>query len=571
MSDYYIDHIIDDDSDVEYELVDSYSRTKLQEVQDEVYNISVYDWRSNSNTSYPTGFRTGRYDTSGVAVSSSHQIRSIKAIKFPGIKKFIIDPPEGFSAAVIEYNENDSFVQFTGATLGANSDPIEIFVTEGHSYNFAFGYWNESITNEDLTNSMVDDFVLTTYSSKTEKIDQIESIVDGMHPMELSAESSITIADNSDLNDITSPNTYKITNNTHAATMSNLPVAIAGKLVVSQLSQAARIEQIYTIVNDSYPVRTYTRYFNGSSWSDWRHLIDNVKFDDAIENLSVRKMYLQHESGSFASGKATERLNVYLPAASGYILYRLYHFIDENINCNSWQIYHAYHVDDYFANQIDLSITGEWECAIKLNGKSDFSGGHTHGDEVMTNVVFLVDGVPTTISSLSSRTECKELRIIETSKMYDPDGGSAIATHGREYIFDVNGLVLDQSLTWLVAEQLDNCYLAMFLPSKNVVDRACVNSDFNVLTLASSTSESLTTIIKNNANAITMWDTAGGFSCDVSVPVYPTGLTGGDRITISDNSGGNYNKVYFKICGGGSSSVGELWKSKTIYKLNYKV
>lgn len=386
----------------------------------------------------------------------------------------------------------------------------------------------------------------------------------------LSAEDSTTIPDNTDINTILTPGTYKITNNTHAGTMTNLPTALACKILVFELTQANRVMQFLFPVSVAAVV--YFRYYNGTTWTDWMNWAKAGVVNDLISDVNKREnLKILYESGSYASGKATERISVYIPSESGYIMYRLYHFVDNSIKCNTWQIYHVYHVDDNLENMTDLSVTGEWECAIHLANRSDFSGGNTHGDEIMNNSVLLIDGVPTALSSLTSLTECREIRLIRTSKMYDPSSETTeIADHGVEYVFNTESMTVNQSLKWLVAETLTNCFMAMFLPSKNHIDRAVVNSDFEVLTLASSTSESTTSVVKAGGSAITMWDTSTGFSADVSVPVYPTGLTGGDSMSISDNDGGNYNKVYFRVCNSGISSVGELWKSKAVYKLGYK-
>lgn len=329
------------------------------------------------------------------------------------------------------------------------------------------------------------------------------------------------------------------------------------------------------------PVKSHRYNFVLSGWdsiinSDITQALVNgwvvTLYTDTISKKQdkLRENYILYESGSYANGKATERISIFIPATIGYLKYTIYHFVDTENNSNCWQLYHIYHVDDSFGNQIDLSRTGEYECAIRLDNRDDFSGGHTHGDEQIDSIIFLVDGVPTPTSELTSTTAFNELKIIETSVLYDPaDSTTEIADHGREYIFSKSGLILHQSLTWKVSASLANCFLAMFLPSKGITDRACANSDFETLILASSVSEPLTTIVKQGATSVFMWDTEEGFSGQISVPVYPTGLTGGDLMTISDNDGNGYNKVYFKVCGGGSSTVGELWKSTTVYSLDY--
>lgn len=298
-----------------------------------------------------------------------------------------------------------------------------------------------------------------------------------------------------------------------------------------------------------------------------------MAIDSSVEHVS-KPINVKYESGAYADGMATGRLHVYVPASTGYILYLMYHFVDNTNNSNCWQIYNAYWVNDDFdyANRISMTQTGEWECAVHLYERDDFSGGHTHGDEVMQgDAVFLMDGLPVSLSDFTSITPCRNLRVIRTSKMYDPnDSTTEIANHGVEYIFENGKLTINQSLEWLVAESRTTSYMCMFPPSKAKIDRAAANCDFEVLTLPSATDVPLTTITKPKANAVTMWDTDSGFFANVEVQAYPTGLPGGDKMTIHDNGNGNYNKVYFYICSSGSSTIGELWKSKAIYQIDYK-
>ena len=112
----------------------------------------------------------------------------------------------------------------------------------------------------------------------------------------------------------------------------------------------------------------YCRTYTSDGWNTWHKLM----FEDNLPK-SFDAVYILHQSGSYASGKATERLFVYLKVKTGYMKYALYHFVDTTINCDGWQIYHVYHVDDLNdTNQIDLTITGEWECAIHLKDRDDF-------------------------------------------------------------------------------------------------------------------------------------------------------------------------------------------------------
>ena len=384
----------------------------------------------------------------------------------------------------------------------------------------------------------------------------------------LSSDKSVMIADYTDFDTLTTPGTYKVTSNAHAATMTHMPNAIAGKLIVIEKSQTMRLTQMYFDVSDESMI--YYRGYNANGWTTWSSLVKSNQYQWLVGKINAlaTPLTIQYVSGSW--GDATARIDVWIPASNGLIQYRMYKFTDIDDKCDGWQMHHAYHTDDDFTNSTDLTISGEWECAIHLAGRGDFSGGHTHGDEMMSAVTFLVDGEPTDITTLTNKTACRELKIIQTSVMYDPaDHTTQIAKHGKEYVFGGDGLTINQSLEWLVAETLTDCFMCMFLPSKNYIDRAAANSDFEVITLATSTSEHLSTVVKSRATAVDMWDTSSKFSASISTPIYPTGLTGGDQISISDNITNDYNKLYFKVCGGGSSAVGELWKSTSVYKLDF--
>lgn len=465
-------------------------------------------------------------------------------------KKFVVS---------ISTNVADIAIGFQGTTSSNTSFRSFVTYTESGKYIFA-------VPSDITVFRLAIVFEKGTQVSGTATIEVSNAIDISVLPnikdtyMALSASDAVTIPDNTDFNTLTTPGTYKVTNNTHAGTMSNMPYATAGKLLVIATSQATRITQIYFVVN-TYPVM-YIRNYTSAGWGYWGRTV----YEGEVYRPLFVGLY------STGTGDTTEVFNINIPATNGgYIKYEMRHFVDETNNCDGWQIYHAYYVDQYFSNAVDLTISGEWECALRLQGRDDFSGGHTHGDEIMDSVTLLVDGVPTAMSDYSERRlGAKEVRFIQASTMYDPaDNTTAIAEHGKEYVFTKDGLTINQSVKWLVEASLANCFMAMFLPSKNYIDRAVANSDFKVLTLPSSTSDPLTSIVKNNANAVDMWDTSSGFYANVSVPVYPTGLTGGDQASISDNSGKNYNKLYFKVCSGGTTTIGELWKSTTVYKLDF--
>ena len=402
--------------------------------------------------------------------------------------------------------------------------------------------------------------------------------VGGLRAEMFNISSNVTVlSDGTDFDTLRDPAVYRISNNTHAATMLNIPSKTSGKLIVCATASSLKVYQIYATTTSA--TFMYVRQYDGSAWGGWNRILSSYDLTTINNSLTTinnrlteleKAIYIKHESGSWTN--FTEVLYICIPTYDGYILYKMRHYVRQDNNCNCWTIYKAYHVDDNFENEIQLTITAEWECAVHIADRDDFSGGNMHGDEIMQNVSFLVDGASVDITAFTSYTKCGSLKILRNSTLYDPaDHTTAIANHGVEYTFNSeSGLIISQSIKWLNSYSLTNCFLAMFPPSKAYIDRASFNSDFEVVELASDVSTSQPVITKNNASGIEAWDTSSGFSAKVYTPVYPTGLTGGDRMIVSDNGDEDYNKFYFKVCDNQSVSANAFWKSESVYMLNYK-
>lgn len=387
----------------------------------------------------------------------------------------------------------------------------------------------------------------------------------------LNISNNVTVlSDGTDFDTLRDPAVYRISNNTHAATMLNIPQKTSGKLIVCTTATALKVYQIYATATSA--TFTYIRQYDGSAWGAWNRVLSSYDLTTINNRLTEleKSIYIKYESGAWTN--FTELLYICIPTYDGYILYKMRHYVRQDNNCNCWTIYKAYHVDSNFENEIQLTITAEWECAVHIADRDDFSGGNMHGDEIMQNVSFLVDGVPVDITTFTTYTKCDTLKILRNSTLYDPaDHTTAIANHGVEYTFDAeSGLNISQSIKWLNSYNLTNCYLAMFPPSKAYIDRASFNSDFEVVELASDVSTSQPVVTKNNASGIEAWDTSSGFSAKFYTPVYPTGLTGGDRMIVSDNGDEDYNKFYAKVCENQSVSANAFWRSESVYMLNYK-
>lgn len=273
------------------------------------------------------------------------------------------------------------------------------------------------------------------------------------------------------------------------------------------------------------------------------------------------------------SGVTPEVLQVFVPASVGYVRYDFVRSVDASINCDVWRINNAYAVTDALAERFALTTGGEWECALHLHGRSDFSGGAAHGDEVTDEITFLVDGAIADVTTFTEVTKCRSIVAVQVSTLYDPaDSTTEIAKHGSAHVFTDAGLDVEQTVTWLVAEQLDACYMAMLPAAKAVTNRFFTDKEYAVKVADG------TRMTAVGAKSATLFSTTAGVQMDFSIDQYPDVTGGSDAakkfFLLTDNTSdhsGLYNKCYFVIntdaSGNVTCSVGEEWKSTTTYRI----
>ena len=282
-------------------------------------------------------------------------------------------------------------------------------------------------------------------------------------------------------------------------------------------------------------------------------------------SIKIKAIY---ESGPFDGiDGVTEKLTVFCPVEDHFVAWEMRHYVLQDINCNCWRVFMAYRVESDLETTSRLLNTGEIECAVRLKDRSDFSGGSTHGDEVMTGYEIFLDGKNITSSvgtALADYTDCSCLRFVRQSNLYDPaDSTTIIAEHGCEYVFTAEGLKINQSLKWKGAYDLTNCYMAMFTPSKTVTNHVYTDLDFDPIDLSGQSNfryfkdgVKKTVIYGNNA------------VMDFAIERYPTGKVGGDKWSCTDNNGINYNKIYYYVSDNGATcQENELWQSTSVYKV----
>ena len=290
-------------------------------------------------------------------------------------------------------------------------------------------------------------------------------------------------------------------------------------------------------------------------------MLGDMHIKQVSNALRKKNCYVAYKDNGI-EGSAVEELNIYIPTMIGYVDYKFGHFVDPTMNADNWRISVADSVDDNFLKRFAITTTGEWEMALHLANRSDFSGGIAHGDEIATSISVFLDGVKLAPSDIVGMTRFDELRIIETNNLYDPnDSKTIIAVHGKEYIFNNDGLAITQSVEWKVAEQLTNCYMAMFPVSKEVSNTIYMDCDFAEVHISDILNK-----YHDNVSVINVYSGGYGFAGSFAITEYP-GVSK-RRFLITDNGGGAYNKMYFVVCDDYRCEIGEVWKSRAVYKLN---
>lgn len=340
----------------------------------------------------------------------------------------------------------------------------------------------------------------------------------------------------------TSPNQCSLSgvytfNSSYVASMTNLPDGWSGGGCIITYNNKGTIWQRLFMNSQSF-----TRYSLSGSW-----------FNDASGAVCVT--YL-NEAGD---DNSTEQVlvDIKITRSMKRVRFALGHCVNNSINADVWRLMYIATLNSS-GTETKITRRGEFECAVHLLNRPDFSGGVVHGDEVDDSITFFTDGAPANVNAVGGLYE--RFVVVRNSTLYDPDDNTTpIAKHGVEYIFDSNGLKVKQSLKWLVAESLTNCYLAMLPIKKAYSGYRYDDTSFEVK------QNTLSSYSFSIPNAKSVTEYGGNSKTTMSIEEYPTGLTGGDKATITDNSGIDYNKVYFVVCTSGTSAVDELWKTTTNY------
>ena len=199
----------------------------------------------------------------------------------------------------------------------------------------------------------------------------------------------------------------------------------------------------------------------------------------------------------------------------------------------------------------------EYVFAARIGGSNGaWVGGFAHGHENATKTVISLDSVA--IES-DGTYYGRELRIEQTSEIYNPAGGAKIADH---YVLNTitadDGWRVAQTIKWVSAVKLSaDTYLCMFALARNAIAKMARNYDYTLYTVPTYGESNATLGAKVDASACVM---TGDIDCEVE----QLETSGNDcHLLYSDNTYEEHYKVYFRFLTGETEiESGTVFSSK---------
>ncbi|MFI6299161.1 hypothetical protein ACIBEJ_46750 [Nonomuraea sp. NPDC050790] len=257
-----------------------------------------------------------------------------------------------------------------------------------------------------------------------------------------------------------------------------------------------------------------------------------------------------------------------------WIRYELRHFTDPAKRMDAWRLQEITAVRQAgpppaTAEGIRLATAAAYPYAIKPAGALDHFGG-LHGDELLQNLLFLLDGRAALPSGV---TAAGEFELTQDTQVLDPaqEAPTVLGDVNVRHIFTASGLRIRWVLRWRAARVIEYAYGAM-LPA---VRADTVTTRFRYLDQAvehgigapghrAPPADSYGAELYNTVNGLTM-------SVEVE-PGFFNGYAQSDGRGVWVYDGDTYNKVYpTRVSKPGAEQVapGDTWHLDATYRIRY--
>ena len=313
--------------------------------------------------------------------------------------------------------------------------------------------------------------------------------------------------------------------------------------------------------------------------SSYQPIVSPTYAETTTPSLSKHSLYCEYFAVS--SGNTLADFNIYVPTVVGFYKINFRHSINASANYDIWRINKLSAVDDQLNLRYHITNSGEFEAAIKLLDRNDFSGGIMHGDERMQSLSLCLDGATTQIDKISNLTSFQEMLLSRTSVFYDPaDHTQQIASHEVQYTINTDGIRVDQSVTWFVDEVCRASYMAMFPVLRTDTDdtgNTIIISEFYTDNATSEQYDVSTSGLsdypqkwKKGVHKMILKSEALGLEASMDI-LNCSDIPGAGYSQCSPAE--QYNKLYYSITGFGSAteyavSKNDLWETSVQYTVS---
>lgn len=312
--------------------------------------------------------------------------------------------------------------------------------------------------------------------------------------------------------------------------------------------------------------------------------------DPVIEDIEVlsKGCKCKYSTRTIEYSSMRECLDVYVPAKVGYVDY-VFGRTQTNATQaegggNVWRLVEIDAVYDNFQKRFKITQLGETEMAIKIFGRSDFIGGSTHGDEWMddNSLLFTIDGLPVDIETVTELRDFTELRCFLVSNLYDPDDHTTlIGIHGREWVFNENGLYIGQTVEFKANLTMSESYMPMICALRGndtasalqITDTYTDDGNYQRYDVGTGGFTSYPNQLKKGIKKVNLFGHTSGVGITVDYIEFPDNLNKGGNFLY--NGVNTYNKIYNCLCGYGNSqantqsvTTGDKWTVKAKIKVD---
>ncbi|MFX9872488.1 pyocin knob domain-containing protein [Acinetobacter baumannii] len=280
----------------------------------------------------------------------------------------------------------------------------------------------------------------------------------------------------------------------------------------------------------------------------------------------------------FRYTKTASALSVFLPAKNGNLIqFNIprnivpFDITNTRSQLDLWRIERALEVSANFTELQEIATWGEIEFTMRERAYPADHVGGTHGDELLTNAFFVVDGVykPQDFTVVGAQV-AKEIWLEQISNIYRLNTNIPIALHKKRLQITDKWLIAYQEVEMLVTTEADRFWGGMLTMRRKSIDKAIQITKYDIREgvmrdISTTDFEKVYTPVKNGTSVLVCGDQYSG-SVEISNIV---GFLSGADCYVSNDAA--YNKIYVSAIGSTTSGVvleaGKKFSWTTKYKI----